>query len=1245
MKKQILFLATALLLTVNTFAQTATKVPNGSRQQESPGISFTENKGQVHDQNYQPRPDVLYGAMTGNMAIHIKNTGVSYQLYKVDKYKEVEDPITKQKRKEVDEQTIYRIDLKWINVNKNFTKIEDETLPGYNNYYLESCPNGALNVKSYKGITLNNLYNGINLHYYQKNGELKHDYIVAPHSDYKQIQLLVEGAEISLNKDGSLILSTPLGKVQEGAPLVYQNGKQLKAKWVIGKTGAESGQSLSFEIENYAKNYELVIDPVTRLWGTYYGGAAGNNGIEYGQGTCTDLSGNVYLAGYTRSSSGTIIATVGSHQTAYGGGNGDAFLAKFDYFGVRKWGTYYGGSVGDEGRSCTCDGNGFVYLVGSTTSSSAIATPSCFQATLASSGATDGFIVKFNTNGVRQWGTYYGGGAYEQFFTCTTDLNNNLYVGGMTQSNTSTTIVTPGAHQTTFTASWTGSSNGLLVKFNSSGVRQWATFYGNSNDYIYSSATDMSGNLYIVGRTEATGTIIATPGSHQPNNIGSYTDGFLVKFNANGVRQWGTFYGGSVGNDEVRACSTDTLGNVYISGITNGGTGTVIATSGSHQSTIGGGGVDAFIAKFNSSGVRQWGTFYGGSLDDAFYSCVNDAMGNIYLLGVTTSTNLNVISTAGSHQSVFGGGSNNDAFLTKFNSSGVRQWGSYYGGTGNEEGNSIACDTLGNVYIAGSTTSSLGNVIATSGGHQSVYAGQIDAYLVKFDVCNQPPSYIGSINGPSVVCVSSLNSYTSPLTFGSNSFTWSLPQGWAGTSSNNTVSATSGLSGLVTLVASNACGVSPTQSLNVIVNPLPTVSVNSGTVCSGKPFTLVANGANTYTFSSGSVVSPTITSNYSVSGTSSFGCVSANPAISSVTAVALPTLVSPSGSICAGQAFTLTASGASTYSYSSGTVVSPIITSVYTISGTSTLACSNTVLATVSVSPLPTISVNSGAICVGQSFTLVANGATTYIYSGGQVVSPSVTSSYSVSGTSAVGCLSSNTAISTVTVSAIHPTITVNSGIICQGKSFTISPAGANTYTIQGGSSIVSPGTISIYTVAGTSTAGCLSSNTVASTVSVNPLPIVNVLSSSSLICEGESATLIASGASNYTYNPGGVGASLIVSPNVTSTYTITGSDANNCSNTVLITQSVDACLGIPQVAEALEAKFHIYPNPTNGILNLELNSEKEVVILNTLGQVVYSSKLNIGVHQLNLEVLAKGVYALRIISATGSQSIKLIKE
>src|SRR5690606_33142626 len=105
---------------------------------------------------------------------------------------------------------------------------------------------------------------------------------------------------------------------------VFQNAKQLKANWLI------KNNILSFEVENYDPNIELIIDPVTRLWGTYYG----STGDEYGQGCATDVFGNIYLSGHTSTGTSTIIATNGGYQTVYGGFF-DAFLVKFNPAGSR----------------------------------------------------------------------------------------------------------------------------------------------------------------------------------------------------------------------------------------------------------------------------------------------------------------------------------------------------------------------------------------------------------------------------------------------------------------------------------------------------------------------------------------------------------------------------------------------------------------------------------------------------------------------------------------------------------------------------------------------------------------------------------------------------------------------------------------------------------------------------------------------------------------------------------------------
>ena len=978
MKKQINIII-LLLFAANTFAKTSGRTERnlsraslGNRTENS-GISFTENKGQVYDQNYKSRADVLYGVMTGNMAVHIKKSGVSYQLYRLDRSKEGEDiktkdvalSLSKGKRNEIEQQTIYRIDLNWLNYNPNFSQTQDETLPGYTNYYLESCPQGALKVRSYKGITLHNLYKGIDLHYYEKNGELKHDYLVAAHANYKQIQVKVEGAEIVANQDGSLLLTTPLGKIQEGAPVVFQNGKQLKARWRM------ENNVLSFEVEDYDPNLELTIDPVTRLWGTYYGGT----GDDYGYSTATDASGNVYLGGYALTSTGTIIATVGSHQSVYSAG-GNAFLAKFNTNGLRLWATYYGGSGGSTGLSCATDAANNVYLTGiaGTDPGTAIATVGCHQSSFGG-GSLDAFLVKFDANGIRQWGTYYGGSGQDWARSCATDASGNVYISGKTSSSTGTTIATFGSHQPNY---GTGTFDSYLVKFDANGNRQWGTYYGGlGEDEAYSCATDASGNVYVAGFTDSnTGTVIATIGSHQSVYGGGAIDSYLVKFDSNGGRQWATYYGG-VGADRGYSCATDVFGNLYMVGGTDSNTGTAIATPGSHQPVFGG-LAESYLVKFSSTGTRQWGTYYGGLGNEYTYTCVTDLNGNVYMAGQTSSGTNTSIATTGSFQSFNGGGT--DAFLVKFNVNGVRQNGTYYGGIGNDYGYSCSVDASGNLFISGYTNTSSGSAIASSGSHQPSYGGGAneDAFLVKFAACNAP-TQPSAITGSTILCSGAgASSYSIANVVGATSYTWSLPAGWSGSSNTNSILATPGSSGVFTVAAGNACGASPQQTLSV----------------------------------------------------------------------------------------------------------------------------------------------------------------------------------------------------------------------------------------------------------------------------TVNSLPIVTASTSSTLLCEGESATLTASGAANYTFSPGGAATIIIVSPNITTTYTITGTDTNGCKNTASITQSVDACTSIKN--EELKVKnlgLTIFPNPSKGIINVDLGFNTEIVIVNALGQVVYSSKFVSGTHQINLESLANGVYIVEIKNAKNLKTIKMIKE
>jgi hypothetical protein len=256
----------------------------------------------------------------------------------------------------------------------------------------------------------------------------------------------------------------------------------------------------------------------------------------------------------------------------------------------------------------------------------------------------------------------------------------------------------------------------------------WGTYYGSgSSDQSFGMAHDASYNIYVTGLTASTSNI-ATAGAWQTTQGGvvGTNDVFVAKFNSTGTSLlWGTYYGGT-GGETGEDISVDASGNVYVSGLTSSPNN--IATLGAWQ-TIFGGNNDAFIAKFNSTGTSLlWGTYYGSVGYDESYGLVLDASNNIYITGSTENTS--AIATAGAWQNSNGG--LYDAFIAKFNSTGTTLlWGTYYGGTSVERGNDIAIDASNNIYVAGYTDSP--NNIASAGEYQTVFAGNEDVFLAKFN--------------------------------------------------------------------------------------------------------------------------------------------------------------------------------------------------------------------------------------------------------------------------------------------------------------------------------------------------------------------------------------------------------------------------------------------------------------------------------------------------------------------------------
>jgi hypothetical protein len=361
-----------------------------------------------------------------------------------------------------------------------------------------------------------------------------------------------------------------------------------------------------------------------------------------------------------------------------------------------------------------------------------------------------------------------------------------------------------------------------------------------------------------------------------------------------------------------------------------------------------------------------------------------------------------------------------------------------------------------------------------------------------------------------------------------------------------------------------------------ITNSFTLSATASATICSGQTVTLIGSGgATSYSWNPGAiagataVVSPTASTVYTLTGTTG---TCSNTRTTNLTVVPKPTVTVSSYTICAGGTATLTASGATSYSWSNGAItnpitVSPAVTTVYTTTGTAS-GCTGTVTSTVTIGAGLSIVVSPSVQtrCSGSSATISASGANTYTWSNGSnassiMVTPSVSTVYSVSGTSGA-CGGSNTAIVNITP---YSTVTVNSAsALCFGQSSGTAGINANggaapyTYSFSTGAVTQTVGSLAAgnYTAIVTTSAGCVSTRTFA----IAQPPALNLaLSSTNTSCGNCNGSLSysASGGTpgyNFTVSPGGVNNNLCAGA-----YNVTGTDANGCvmSSSVYIITSL----------------------------------------------------------------------------------------
>jgi hypothetical protein len=374
------------------------------------------------------------------------------------------------------------------------------------------------------------------------------------------------------------------------------------------------------------------------------------------------------------------------------------------------------------------------------------------------------------------------------------------------------------------------------------------------------------------------------------------------------------------------------------------------------------------------------------------------------------------------------------------------------------------------------------------------------------------------------------------------------------------------------------------------------------------------------------------------------------------------TTIASATNICAGSSVTISANGATSYvwtpggSTSTSIVDTPSIPTAYVVTGVNASGCSSQSTKIVVTTPSPILNVVASDLylCAGGSSTITASGANTYTWqpSGNtasvEVVSPTTSGIYTVSGTNTLNCSST----ATVSIDVFTPSITVTGNtLICAGEETTLTASGANTYSWNTGSigaaTNISPGATSVYTVntVKTTTGGISCASTTTVQVVVNPTPAVSAVVSRSVICRGESAVITASGASTYSWNGGATGPIIAATSSVITTllYTVTGTNSQSCSASVEIQVKVNSCNSIDE-QRFTNTDLTVLPNPNNGEFVVSSGIAVKLSLVNEIGQLVKVISLSEANNfKCTLSGLASGIYYLTGDHSNGTINKKII--
>jgi len=559
----------------------------------------------------------------------------------------------------------------------------------------------SIGVRRFEEAKEEQIYKGISARYYFDHGTPRYDLVVGPGGDPSRVRMRFEGAKsIAMSPSGTLEIGTSVGTVEERGLYAYQLDGSRKAQ-VACRMSAD-GKTVGFQLGKYNRSKPLVIDPL--IFSTYLGPCESCNALAVdssgnivvtgttgfssfpvtlgayqtsvgpnytafvsklssngqallcstylgvsatGTGVQLDSSGDIVVAGYTQSSAFPV--TGGAFQTTDSGIGNIGFIAKLSSdCGTLLFSTFLGGSTDDVCQALVLDSSGAPVVCGYTYSDDFPVTAGAYQTTRTSLVNPNCFIAKLSSDGSSMvFGTFLGGIGDDRAASITLDSASNAVLAGYTDSPDFP--VTPGAFQTIYN----GAGIGFVAKISSNGTSLiFGTYLGGSlSDYCTSVVLDSAGNPVVAGYG-ASRNFPVTVGAYQTTNRAetAYSNGFVTKLNSNGTALlFSTRLGGSY-NDGIYGMALNSSGDPVVTGFAWSKDFPVTADA--YQSidnsfNFG----NSFIAELSSNGSSLiYGTYLGGSNQDAGNAVALDSLGNPVVIGNTESSDFPT--TAGALQNV-----------------------------------------------------------------------------------------------------------------------------------------------------------------------------------------------------------------------------------------------------------------------------------------------------------------------------------------------------------------------------------------------------------------------------------------------------------------------------------------------------------------------------------------------------------------------------------------------------------------